>query len=137
MTLYLDTSTLVKLYLDEPDADDIQELVDRAQVLATSSIAYAEARATFARRRRDKQMTAAETTKAVKQLDVDWSRFLVIEASEDLAREAGRLADAHGLRGCDAIHLASFQELLTRCADDDVEFSCADDKLTRAARTLG
>ena len=82
-------------------------------------------------------MTPAEVARAVKQLDADWSRFLVIDASEDLAREAGRLADVHGLRGGDAIHLASFQELLTRCTDDDVEFSCADDKLTRAARKLG
>ena len=136
MTLYLDTSTLVKLYLDEPDAGRIQHMVDDADVLASSSIAYAEARATFARRRRERQMTGAEVAKAVKQLDADWLRFLVIDASDELAREAGRLADSHGLRGCDAIHLASFQELLIRCTDHDVEFSCADAKLTRAARTL-
>lgn len=133
MTLYLDTSTLVKLYLDEPDAGDIQGLVDGAQVLATASIAYAEARATLARRRRDRSMTPSEVIKAVKQLNADWSRFLVIDASEALAFEAGRLADVHNLRGADAIHLAAFQELLTRCPDDDVEFSCADDRLNRAA----
>lgn len=137
MTLYLDTSTLMKLYLDEPDAGDIQLRVDDAHVLATSSIAYAEARATFARRRRERHMTAAEVAKAVKQLDADWSRLLIVGVSDDLALEAGRLADVYSLRGADAIHLAAFQELLTRCADDEVEFSCADDRLTRAARTLG
>lgn len=137
MTLYLDTSTLVKLYLDEPDADDIQVLVDEAHVLVTSCLAYAEARATFARRRRERHMTTAEAATAVKQLDADWPRFVVIDASDELARAAGRLAEAHGLRGADAIHLASFETLLNRCEDTDVQFSCADDRLSKAARTLG
>lgn len=137
MTLYLDTSMLVKLYLDELDADDIQALVDEAHVLVTSSLAYAEARATFARRRRERHMTAAGAATAVKQLDADWSRFVAIEASGELARAAGRLAEAHGLRGAGAIHLASFETLLSRCEDQHVRFSCADDRLTKAARTLG
>ena len=44
MVLYLDTSTLVKLYVDEPDSADIAGLVKASQVTATSVIAYAEAR---------------------------------------------------------------------------------------------
>jgi predicted nucleic acid-binding protein len=137
MTLYLDTSTLVKLYLDEPDAEEIQDLVDEARVLVTSSLAYSEARATFARRRREKHMTAAEVTRAIAQLDADWSRFIVVEATDELARAAGQLADAHALRGADAIHLASFETLLSRCEDPDVRMSCADERLARAARELG
>ena len=37
MTLYLDTSSLVKLYVDEPDADDVQRVVGEADVVATRS----------------------------------------------------------------------------------------------------
>ena len=51
MTVYLDTSSLVKLYVDEPDADDVQRIVGEADVVATSVLAYPEARAAFARRR--------------------------------------------------------------------------------------
>jgi predicted nucleic acid-binding protein len=137
MTLYLDTSTLVKLYLEEPDAEEIQDLVDEATVLVTSSLAYAEARATFARRRREKHMTDVEVARAIAQLDADWPRFVVIEATDELARAAGQLADAHGLRGADAIHLASFETLLSRCEDPAVQMSCADDRLARAAGALG
>ena len=137
VTLYLDTSDLVKLYLDEPDSDDVRKLVDRAEVVATSVVAYPEARATFARRRRERLMTVAETSAAVRQLDADWPRLLSIPVSEEMARAAGRLADAHGIRGCDAVHLAAFESLVTRCDDEEVQFSCADERLVRAARTLG
>ena len=137
MTVYLDTSNLVKLYVDEPDAGELQQSVAEADVVATSVLAYAEARAAFARRRREKLMTAAEARSAVKQLDEDWPRFVVIVLGDELGRAAGRLADVHGVRGCDAVHLASFEALVACCDDADVRFSCADDRLSRAARSLG
>ena len=59
------------------------------------------------------------------------------ELNETLGRSAGALADRFGLRGFDAIHLASFQELLTRADDEDVRFSSADARLARAAMRLG
>ena len=96
MTVYLDTSNLVKLYVDEPDADEVQQSVAEADVVATSVLAYAEARAAFARRRREKLMTPTEARAALQQLDADWPRFLVIVLGDELARAAGRLADVHG-----------------------------------------
>ena len=137
MTLYLDTSHLVKLYLDEPDSDAVHHLVTSADAVLTSALAYPEARATLARRRSERLMTAAECRAAISQLDADWSRFVVITIGDELALAAGQLADRLGLRGGDAVHLASFEALLARCGDDEVRFSCADDRLVRAARSLG
>jgi predicted nucleic acid-binding protein len=137
VTVYLDTSNLVKLYVNEPDSEAIAQLVELADVVVTSTLAYAEARATFARRRRERHLTSAESAAAVRQLDEDWGRFVVIPFGEDLAVSAGRIADRHGLRGCDAVHLASFEDLLARSDDDDIRFSCADDRLVRAAKSLG
>ena len=124
------------LCLDEPDADDVQRVVGEADVVATSVLAYAEARAAFARRQREKLMTPAETRTAIRQLDADWSRF-VIQLADEPGRSAGRLADVHGVRGCDAVHIAAYESLLAQCEDEDVRFSCADDRLTRAVRALG
>lgn len=137
MTVYLDTSNLVKLYLNEPDSGAVADLVSKADVVVTSVLAYAEARATFARRRRERHLSTAATAAVVRQFDDDWNRFVVITLGDELTLAAGRLADRHGVRGCDAVHLASFEALLARCDDDDVRFSCADDRLVRAARSLG
>ena len=136
MTVYLDTSNLVKLYVEEPGRDAIVALVQRADLLATSVIAYAEARATFARRHRERLMSAAELKLVVRQFNMDWSRLLEINADREIAQRAGQLAEVHGLRGADALHLASFETLLSRTDDEDVEFSCADVRLSRAARRL-
>jgi predicted nucleic acid-binding protein len=135
VTVYLDTSCLIKLYVEESDRPDILRLVQNAAVVVTSALTYPETRATLARRRRERLMTAAEASAAVAQLDADWPRFAVIPVSDELGRTAGRLADVHGLRGADAVHLASFELLLSHC-DDDVQFSSADDRLSRAAGSL-
>jgi predicted nucleic acid-binding protein len=136
VTVYLDTSNLVKLYLNEPDSEAIARLVDDADVAVTSALAYAEACATFARRRRERLLTAAQTAAVVRQFDDDWRHFVVIPLGDELALAAGRLANLHAVRGCDAVHLASFENLLSRCDDDDVRFSCADERLVRAAKSL-
>jgi predicted nucleic acid-binding protein len=136
VTAYCDTSSLVKLYVAEPDSDEISELVQRASVVATSVVAYAEARAAFARRRRERHLSAAGHARILAQLDADWSAWLTVDVTEPLARAAGHLAARFGLRGFDAIHLASFETILSRADDEEVRFSSADRRLTRAAAKL-
>ncbi|MBE9540835.1 MAG: type II toxin-antitoxin system VapC family toxin, partial [Proteobacteria bacterium] len=53
MVIYLDTSSLVKLYVEEEDSSKVADLVRSSKVIATSLIAYAEARSAFARRYRE------------------------------------------------------------------------------------
>ena len=56
MILYLDTSSLVKLYLDEIHAEAVRQLAGQAEVLATSKVAYPEAMAALSRRFREGDM---------------------------------------------------------------------------------
>jgi uncharacterized protein len=137
VTVYFDTSSLIKLYISESGSEAIHQLAHDADLSVTSALAYPEARATFARRRRERLMTAAETRAAIAALDADWPRFVVLLFGDDLALAAGRLADRHEIRGGDAVHLASFEALLSASEDEDIRFSCADDRLSKAARALG
>lgn len=137
MTLFLDSSSLVKLYVDEPGSAAVADLVREASVVATSALAYPEIRAAFARRRRERTMTARELPLVRQQFEADWTTMLVLSIDNTLAQRAGALAEAHGLRGADAVHLASFERLLTSADDEDVRFSCADKRLNHAARQLG
>ena len=48
MILYLDTSSLVRLYVDESGSADVRRLVEQAEIVAASVVAYPEARAALA-----------------------------------------------------------------------------------------
>ncbi|MEW6322061.1 MAG: type II toxin-antitoxin system VapC family toxin [Acidobacteriota bacterium] len=136
MTLYLDTSSLVKLYVAEPGTDDVRRLVDDAAVVATSLIAYVEMRAALARRRREKALTARDYSTVRRAFDQDWPAYVAIEVSAPLCREAGDLAERYRLRGYDSIHLAAYAEVVRRAGSAHTRFSSFDRGLTRAARAL-
>lgn len=137
MTLYIDTSSIVKLYVDEPAREDVRRLLTRATVVVTSEVAYPETRAALARRRRDRSLSATAFATAKRDFEAEWRWFAAIPASSALCREAGDLAERYQLRGFDSIHLASFAEMLRSLEGvDDVEFSSLDDRLNRAARRL-
>ena len=133
MTLYLDTSSLVKLYVAEKGSDDVWELVTGADIVATSAIAYPEARAALARRRRERVLTASVFAQAKRAFDTDWPRYLAIDVTSALCQRAGDLAERHRLRGYDSVHLASFLEVVGRA--DEVMFSSFDEDLNRVARS--
>lgn len=136
MILFLETSDLVKLYVREKDSEKVRERVRAAEAVATSVLAYAEARAAFARKLREKGITE-EAHKAIKgTLDRDWPSYFVMNVSAGTARAAGDLAEKHGLRGFDALHLASAVEIRAAGASG-LRFSTADARLRTAARAEG
>ncbi|MGH3144993.1 MAG: type II toxin-antitoxin system VapC family toxin [Rubrobacter sp.] len=131
-TLYLDTSALVKLYVEEEGRGSVFEAVERAQRLATSTVAYAEARAAFARKRTIGDLDDEGHRQAVSDLDDEWRSFVRIPVSNLLAHRAGEMAERYALRGFDAIHLASAARLQERVSD--LRFMAFDDRLVEAAR---
>ncbi len=133
MIVYLDTSSLVKLYVEEEGSRLVRKLVERAGMVATSVVAYAEARAGLARQRREGGLTAAGYDRAKHDFEQDWPRYMTIEVSEAVYRSAGDLAEKHHLRGFDSLHLASYLSLY-RDGVRQIRFSAFDEALNRAAR---
>lgn len=134
MILYLDTSSMVKLYVDEPGSTEVRRLVDEAEIVTASVVAYPEARAALARRRRERSLTVAAHRRAKAAFEADWPHVLALDVSGPLAKSAGDLAELHRLRGFDALHLASFLRIVREFAGDKVQFSSGDRLLNRAAR---
>lgn len=132
MILYLDTSSLVKLYVEEAGSTAIAAAVERATAVATARITYAEARAAFARHTRAGGLTPAELRRVVRQLDEEWGQYSIVEITDAVVRRAGALAERHKLRGYDAVQLAAALDV--RLAGGDIEFSSCDIRLSRAAR---
>ena len=132
MILYLDTSSLVKLYVEEDESSKVDAMVKTSDVTATSIIAYAEARAAFARRFREKAFGRREYDRVKEYFDMDWHRFFILNVTGSLVTFAGDLAERHALRSFDSIHLASAL-ILRRIIDSPLTFSCFDDRLEKAA----
>ncbi|MDN5941706.1 MAG: type II toxin-antitoxin system VapC family toxin [Nitrospira sp.] len=133
MMLYLDTSAMVKLYVEESMSSEVAGAVEEAEAVATSLIAYAEARAAFARARREARLSAQAYRHVVQEFIEDWSRFVVVEVTDRIVKHAGDLAAQRALHGFDALHLASALNLRDRLTIP-VTFLAFDQELTLAAK---
>ena len=136
MILYLDTSALVKLYVDEAASDVVRRAVADVTHVATSRVAYPEARAAFARRHLAGDFSRLDLRRVVAALDRDFSSLVVMELGVAVATQAGELAERHGLRGFDAIHLASALDC-SRLLGVQPEFLTFDTRQAAAARNEG
>ena len=136
MTLYLDTSSLVKLYVAEPGSDAVRKLVDAASVVATATIAYTETRAALARRRRERALGPRAFASAKKAFEAEWSKYFAVEVTSALCRHAVEFAERYRLRAYDSVHLAAFAEVAREAGARDTRFSSFDTALNRAARSL-
>lgn len=134
MILYLDTSSLVKLYLDEARADSVRRWALDAEVLATSRVAYPEAVAALARRNREGDLDPDAFKRVLLMLKQQWRDFAVLDLAET---QAGDLAVKHALRGLDAIHLAAALDLRQISPGVRIAFSSFDVRLNEAAAAEG
>jgi predicted nucleic acid-binding protein len=133
--LYLDTSSLVKLYVDEPGSTEVWNLLATASTVATSMVTYAETRAALARRHREGALPGTPFRAAKRAFEADWPHYVAVEVSADVCRRAGDIAERSGLRAYDSVQLACFATLAEE-APGAVVFSSFDRRLNDAADRL-
>lgn len=112
MTVFADSSALVKLYSDEGG----HELVRAVAVLVVSQIARVEVPAALWRKTRTGGVDEWSAGVLVAAFEADWAgppsgspRFAVVALTAPLLERAARLTAVHGLRAYDAVQLASAQ----------------------------
>ena len=130
MILYLDTSSIVKLYLTEPHSADVRGWSEEAEIVATCCVAYPEMISALTRRYRGGDLSKLDYDLILKTFTEEWTNFAVVDFDEI---DAGRLAEIHGLRGFDAIHLATAKQLRSSRPHISFAFSSFDDDLNKAA----
>jgi predicted nucleic acid-binding protein len=136
VTLYLDTSSLVKLYVEETGSDDVRGLVAESVVVSTSIVAYPETRAALARLRRTRDLSPATFAAAKRSFERQWRSFFTLDVTQQVNHEAGELAERYALRGFDALHLASFAEIARKAGPATTRFSSFDDRLNEASQDV-
>ncbi len=130
---YLDTSAFVPLLVVEPSTSLCRRFWDDADAVVSSRLLYVEAAAALAQAVRIGRIADEEGRAAVALLDELWDEFEVVEVDELLVGRAADLARCHALRGYDAVHCASAQQL----DDDDVVVAAGDRRLLTVWTALG
>lgn len=138
-SVYLDTSALLKRYVEEEGTARVIGLTEdpggvRIVIL---DLALVEARSAVRRREREGDMAGADADRILKQIEEDASSsFLVQPATSAVMEEAARLIDRHPLRAYDALQLAGCLVVRTG-APGPLTFVCADARLCEAAGIEG
>lgn len=135
MTLFCDTSALVKLVIEEPESEAVLRAANAAEWIAVCRITWAEAVAAMARRAREDPASADAIQRAREQLGLLWPSLLIVEVSQPLVEAAGRYADAFALRGYDSVQLAAAHQLQS-AIEQPLTFACFDRRLNQAAQLL-
>ena len=105
--IYLDTSALVKQYVQESGSREVQRLIKSADHSGTSLITRSEMAAALARAVRMKIFPRSEAEAAWNQFLGEWSTLSRLNVSKQIVDRAAALAWEFPLRGYDAVHLAS------------------------------
>jgi uncharacterized protein len=130
---YFDTSAIVPLVVDEATTEMCNRLWTESTRVVSVRLIYPEARAALARAQRMGRLTRSQLNAAVVELDSMIDEVDMIELSPDIASSAGQLAQQHGLRGYDAVHLAAALAV----SDDDLVLVTGDLEVAAAAKATG
>lgn len=98
---------VVPLFVAEDGSARAASLWDGADHVVSVRLVYPEGRAALAQAHRLGRLTARQLSDAVAEFDARYEELDLVEIDQRLARHAGDLAEAHGLRAYDAVHLAA------------------------------
>jgi hypothetical protein len=131
--VYFDSSALVKLVVEEAGSSLVALLWDGCDAALASRLAYPEVRAALAAAGRNHDLDDDELRTAEQAWDEFWAATRPVELSPAVERHAGELAREHGLRGADAVHLASALAI----GDPDLIIAVWDRRLRAGALSAG
>ena len=139
--VFLDTSALVKAYVEERGTDSVRTLMTRldTELLLSKHVAL-ETLATFAYKVRDQQLTPRRYREIRAESYATYRRYNVVSVTEDTLETAIELADRHrklGVGSVDLIHVATALEIQARDPETPLTIVCADRSMRLLARAAG
>ena len=128
MSLYVDTSALLKRYVDEPDSDVADSHLRSDPSLLTARHTIVEVRRNLARLLAGRELATARAA-----FTKDLEALSIVELDEVTCEGAAQIAEVAGVRSLDALHLAAAQ----RIGGPALPFLTFDVRQAQAARGLG
>lgn len=139
---YWDSSVVVKRYADEPGSAWVRMLAAAPEnVLLTSEMTIVEVSAAIAISVRMGKLTKRQGQQAYRNFadDVDTGAYQLLGVTRLIIDRAALLAQAHSLKGYDAVHLATGLEVARNLADQEITlvFVSGDAQMLHAAEAEG
>lgn len=140
---YFDSSAAVKRYVSEKGSAWVVSLFKPSaqNIIYIAQITGVEVVSAISRRQRGGSLTQTAAQKSIARFRRDFQNKLrVLRLTDIVTSEAMRLAETHGLRGYDAVQLATGLELANRFASNNlpsINFISADNQLNQVAQTEG
>lgn len=107
MRAFVDTSALLKKYIEERGSRQLEEVLGRVSDLIVSPITWVEFNAAFARRLRRKLLTAQQSSWILSEAETDFRSYSQVVWDEELVRAATGMVCRYPLKTLDAIQLAA------------------------------
>ncbi|MCU1664609.1 MAG: PilT protein [Pseudonocardia sp.] len=130
---YLDTSAFVPLLVAEPGSGACRRFWDDADAVVSNRLLYVESAAALAQAHRMDRLTDRQQAQASELLLRLWAEMEVVEVDQPLVEAAAAAARKLALRGYDAVHCVSAEQLM----DDDLVAASGDRRLLAAWHELG
>jgi len=142
VTYYLDTSAMLKRYVNETGSAWLQGLLVPTQtVVTTTQLLIAEVVSALNRRVREGTVTTLDYARLAGRFRDDCrTRYQLVAVNNAILRIACDMLERYPLRAYDAVHLAtalSANRRLASAGATGLVFLCADDRLLRAAAAEG
>lgn len=140
---YFDSSAAVKRYVAETGTVWVISLFKPSaqNIIYISQVTGVEVVSAISRRQRGGSLAPSAAQKSIARFKRDFQNKLrVLRLTDGVASDAMRLAEIHGLRGYDAVQLATALELANRFIANNlpsITFVSADSQLNQAAQTEG
>jgi uncharacterized protein len=128
VSLYVDSSALLKRYVQEPDSEAAESLLRSDSSLLTARHTIVEVRRSLARLLDEPDAAAIRAA-----FGQDLEALSIVELDSATCDSAAAIAEVTGARTLDALHLAAAQ----RVGGAAVPFLTFDPRQAQAARSLG
>ena len=145
--LYLDSSALVKRYVQEKGSEAVISRFESGEIIYTSVLSYAEVHAAIGRKFRENELNAREKNKLVDAFLNDWLFSLnVLELTTNTMDVLPTLCQQYSLKASDAVHLSTavwlkdaerIHAMDSGSSPTTIEFGVSDRQLAGAAMQCG
>jgi predicted nucleic acid-binding protein len=129
MSIYLESSALLRVILGEEGALAAADRIGKADRVVASRLVQIEAERSLIRIGLDRPHLERMIPVLQRNLGAMWSRVHFFDITQEVCDLAGRVAPASRLRTLDAIHLATFR--IARKVDPALEMLTFDERLLR------